>query len=309
MLRRIVSGLLVGGAWLLALRFMPAWLLILILCIMSCACQVEFYGMLKKGRPKLPSSAPWGIAMGSIWLACTFLFPVGSVGELYALPVLGALIAAFMIRVLFYRGERPVEYMAITLFGFFYLPFLLSFIIRLAQWGCTEIGQILPDRSGIYLALYLAAVVKFSDIGGLAFGIPFGKHKLAPSISPKKSWEGLLGGIFFSIIVSISLALIARYVPCGGPLKSMPIWVATILGVFLALAGLLGDLVESRIKREAEIKDSAGLLPGMGGILDMFDSLAFAPVIFYILLRILSICNISKFRFSELKDLLLNVFV
>lgn len=225
--------------------------------------------------------------MGVIWMGYTFLFPIGSVGEPYSLLVLGALVAAFLIRALFRQEKRPVEYIAVTLFGFFYIPFLLSFIIRLAQWGCPEIGQIASDRSGIYLALYLAAVVKFSDIGGLAFGIPFGKHKLAPSISPKKSWEGLFGGMLFSLIVSVALVVIARYVPCGGPLKQVPLWAAIVFGIILAFTGLLGDLIESRIKREADIKDSALLLPGMGGILDMFDSLTLTPVVFYVLLRLL----------------------
>ncbi|MBP5227206.1 MAG: phosphatidate cytidylyltransferase [Kiritimatiellae bacterium] len=287
MVRRIITGLLIGIAWIAALCFMPGWLLCVILCVMSCLCQAEFYGMLRKGVTRLPSSPLWGMALGCIWLVYTYLFPPETAGAAYQLDVLAALVFAFMLRVLFMRGqERPIEYATVTISGFLYLPFMLSFLIRIAQWGSTEIGRIAPDRSGIFMAFFLAAAVKFSDVGGFAFGIPFGKHKLAPTISPKKSWEGLAGSFIVSGIVSVGFVLLAKRFAwlAAGPLETLPIGYALLFSAILVVVGLLGDLVESRFKRAVEIKDSATLLPGLGGFLDMFDSLVFAPAVFYLVL-------------------------
>ena len=269
-----------------ALCFMPGWLLCVILCVMSCRCQAEFYGMLRTGATNLPSGPYWGMAMGCLWLVFVFLFPPGTVGEPYAFGVLALLVFAFLLRVLFMRGARVVEYAVVTLTGFFYLPFMLAFLIRIAQWGATGIGQIAPDRSGIFMAFFLAAAVKFSDVGGFAFGIPFGKHKMVPTISPKKSWEGLVGSFIVSGAVSVGFVLLAKRFAwlAAGPLETLPIGYTLLFSSVLVVVGLLGDLVESRFKREAMIKDSAALLPGLGGILDMFDSLVFAPAVFYVML-------------------------
>ena len=100
----------------------------------------------------------------------------------------------------------------------------------------------------------------------------FGKHKMCPTISPGKSWEGLAGSMFASCVISCAFIKITGF--------SIPKSLA--FGVAAALVGTLGDLVESRIKRECEVKDSATFMPaGMGGFLDMFDSILFAPAIFY----------------------------
>lgn len=287
---RIIAGLLVGLAWILVLCFLPGWTLCALLCIMSCLCQAEFYGMFKNGKTRFSSSPAWGMALGCTWLVYTFVFPPSSSGVASWMWLFPLMIFLFLVRVLFMRRVKPVEYAAMTLLGFLYIPFMLSYLIRIAQWGVphTEIGTLLSDRSGIFLAFFTACAVKFCDIGGFAVGIPFGRHKLMPSISPKKSWEGLLGGILFSVAVSIGLVALAQKVEWirGGPLETLPLYHAAVIGVLMSVVGLLGDLIESRFKREADIKDSAGLLPGLGGILDMFDSLIFAPAALYFYLTL-----------------------
>ncbi len=294
MLHRVLAGLLVGAVWLAALRFMPGWMLFLVMAAMSGICQAEFYKMLSAGRTRFSCSSAWGISLGTLWLAWCYAVspPVAAAAGGFlpqaSVPVLVSLVGVFLARVLFMKQDRPVEYAAVTLLGFFYLPVMFTFLIRIAQWGANGYAQIAPDRTGIYLALFVAAVVKFNDVGGFAFGIPFGKHKLIPQVSPKKSWEGMFGGFLFAILVSLLLTWLAHtyaWVP-GGPLKTLPYPAAAVLGVVLALVGLFGDLVESRIKRDADTKDSSVLLPGLGGILDMFDSLVFAPAVFYLFLQL-----------------------
>ena len=121
---------------------------------------------------------------------------------------------------------------------------------------------------GIPLLFYVICVTKAMDTGGYIFGmassrlLPGGNHKIAPSISPKKSWEGLAGGMLFSIAVS----LIFRHF-CGGSLA-----VHLVHGVVLSLLSFAGDLTESSLKRSAGVKDSAHWIPGMGGVFDVLDS-------------------------------------
>ena len=124
--------------------------------------------------------------------------------------------------------------------------------------------------------LYLIAIVKISDMGGFALGVSSakllkgGNHKLCPTISPNKSWEGLFGSVLASCILSCCFISITHFA----------VWKALGFGVVAALVGTFGDLVESKFKRWVGVKDSSTFMPaGMGGFLDMFDSLLFAPAV------------------------------
>lgn len=131
-------------------------------------------------------------------------------------------------------------------------------------------------KYGSLMMLYLIAIVKFSDMGGFAFGLGSQKifghnHKMCPTISPNKSWEGLLGSVIGSILMSLAFMQIT----------SFSVAKAVIFGVVAALVGTAGDLVESKFKRWVGVKDSSAMkiTNGMGGFLDMFDSLIFAPAL------------------------------
>ena len=139
-------------------------------------------------------------------------------------------------------------------------------------------------RHGNLMLLYVLAIVKISDMGGFAFGMSTarlmkgGNHKLCPSISPNKSWEGLGGSVFGSCLVSC----------CFMPITGFGWGLSLLLGVTAALVGTFGDLVESKFKRWVGVKDSSTMkfTNGMGGILDMLDSLLFAPGVIYLLVRL-----------------------
>ncbi|MBQ6329721.1 MAG: phosphatidate cytidylyltransferase [Kiritimatiellae bacterium] len=146
-------------------------------------------------------------------------------------------------------------------------------VIACGLWALVEIAL----RHGNVILLYVVAIVKFSDVGGFAFGISSsrflkgGNHKLCPSISPGKSWEGLLGSLVFSCAVSCVFL----------PFTGFPFCKALAFGVAAALLGTAGDLVESRFKRWVGVKDSSTMkiTNGMGGVLDMLDSLLIAPAV------------------------------
>ena len=116
---------------------------------------------------------------------------------------------------------------------------------------------------GLWPLLMFVFVIKSSDIGAYAIGSLLGRHKFSPNISPKKSWEGIAGAVVVAVLVAIGFA---------ESCDIMAWWFAVIFGLFFAFVGQLGDLVESMLKRDAEQKDSASVVPGFGGILDIVDS-------------------------------------
>lgn len=158
--------------------------------------------------------------------------------------------------------ERRLKDLAITAFGVLYVGFTLSTIVS---------TRTLP--AGELFVLFVAIVTWAADTGAYYAGTLWGKHLLAPSVSPKKTIEGVGGGLVLS--VAAALAACAWFVP------QLSLVDALILGLLLTVAGLLGDLWESMIKRRVGVKDSGSILPGHGGMLDRLDSLLFTAPTFY----------------------------
>ncbi len=151
-----------------------------------------------------------------------------------------------------------------TIAGILFVGWLLSYLVALR--GLDD------GRNWVFLALFTTFA---SDIAAFFTGRALGRHRLAPNISPGKTWEGTIGGILGAIIVSLCFIL-------PTPLKLNISWVqAILLGFLVSIFGQLGDLVESLFKRNMEVKDSGKLLPGHGGILDRMDSIVFASVVVY----------------------------
>lgn len=160
--------------------------------------------------------------------------------------------------------------------GALYLGLLLAALGDLQGW--PKAGM--PSGGAAALkALYAIAVVWACDTGAYAAGTLFGRHRLWPSVSPKKTWEGLYGGVAVSVLTAGLLA--GPLVPGLGFVRGC------LLGLVAGGAAQLGDLVESRLKRKAGVKDAGGLIPGHGGILDRLDSLMFAAPVFSFGLKLL----------------------
>jgi len=180
------------------------------------------------------------------------------------------------------RDRNPLETMAYTLFGLLYVVWLFNFLTKIVY--LPPRGP-LGETTGQYYVLYLLLVTKFSDMGAYLAGSLFGKHKLVPHISPHKSWEGLVGAIVFATAGSFGLWLL---IP-----ERLAVFTATdvaVLGALLGGAAVIGDLAESIVKRGVEAKDSGGLLPGIGGVLDLIDSVLFtAPILFFYMRLVLGL--------------------
>ncbi len=151
--------------------------------------------------------------------------------------------------------------------GMMITVFALSHTAMLLATG-PEAGP----AGGAGLLLFLVALTQFNDVAQFTWGKLFGKHKIVPKVSPKKTWEGFLGG-FVSTIVLAAFA--------GPYLTPLPSHYAAVAGAIIALSGFLGDITISAFKRDLGVKDSGGLIPGHGGILDRVDSLTYAAPVFY----------------------------
>jgi phosphatidate cytidylyltransferase len=224
-----------------------------------------------------------GMTCAAIFLGGSFLYlrEYGpSAGHDFELAVLVCFILAVFARQIFGpRDRKPFESIVYTLFGLVYIPFLFNFLTKIVYLT----PGIEPDgTSGQYYVLYLLLVTKFGDMGGYFFGLLFGKHPAVPHISPKKTWEGYAGVLFASWIGSwIMWETLAHRLDLFRPVD----WF--VLPVLLAFAGIIGDLAESIIKRSTNTKDSSKVLPGIGGTLDLIDSVLFTAPVLYFYMRLI----------------------
>lgn len=191
--------------------------------------------------------------------------------------VLGmTLIAAFLYY--FIKGSDPFVNLAITLFGFLYLTMTLSCIIDINYFRLDPFV-----KDGRWCFLYLLLVTKITDTTAFFVGKKLGQRKLSPYISPKKTWEGALGGICGALAVSILFFIVVWGFFSESPFE-ITFWQSIWLAILLSITAQFGDLAESLLKRDVGVKDSSHL-PGLGGVLDIVDSLVFTAPLMYIFLQ------------------------
>ena len=179
------------------------------------------------------------------------------------------------------RGIEGLLAVAANLLGFVYIAFLFNFAARITfiAPGANAVPG-LVGSSGAFLLLWLLAVTKFTDMGAYIVGSMIGRHKMIPHVSPGKTWEGFGGALLFS-----QLAACGLYALFPGQLSFFKEWGHVVfLGVLLSILAVIGDLAESVLKRAINAKDSGTMLPGIGGSLDLIDSLCFtAPALYFYL--------------------------
>ncbi len=259
-MRRILTAATLGGLVLLVVKLAPMWVCVAMLMTGIGLGVLEAYRML--GRT---GSRPFGV-LGTI-LAVVLGWSFGGLAPVVSPVVpLVALVVATLVAAMWLRPEPESMYEATvsTLVPVVVFALPLSFMIAL---------RALPGPDGEDLLLLLIVAATFGDTAAFYVGSTFGKHRMAPALSPKKSWEGAIGGLAGAILGAI-LASVWFY-------QSLSSLHAVVLGVVLGALGILGDLAESMFKRALGAKDASRLLPGHGGFLDRFDSLMLgAPVLY-----------------------------
>lgn len=197
---------------------------------------------------------------------------------------LGLFLAGFVVTIALRELVRPemafpIYDIATTMFGVFYVGWLMLHLLLLREMP-RELG--LPYAAGSSFVLYAFLLAWACDTGAYFTGLAFGRHQLAPKVSPKKSVEGAIGG--FLACVGAAFLGNAWFVRDAAGSSYLTPLQTLVLGVLVGVAAQLGDLVESLLKRDARIKDTSDMIPGHGGVLDRFDSLLFtAPVTYYFL--------------------------
>lgn len=261
-------------------RIISDYVFLVIMTFLAVAGLVEFYGLAEKRG--LVCFKGCGVVGGVLLLLGTFLHVTGQLGDHRApahandfettfliLFVLGLCVRQFVSR----SNTAGLLAISTTLFGLMYVPWLLNFIQKINFFpGIADNGK--------FYVLYFILVTKLSDTGAYVVGSLIGRHKMIPRISPGKTWEGFGGAILVSTAASV---IFARW--CGDRLPGMTTLHAVVLGGVLSSTAVVGDLIESLFKREAGLKDSGRLFPGIGGILDLLDSLLFNAPIMYLYLR------------------------
>lgn len=222
---------------------------------------LEFYEMTRREH-RQPNEVFGMLAVAAMPLAAALH------GVTVLTGVVTALLVASLLWHLVFRSVTTTD-TAVTVFGAVYVGFSLSHLVLLRGLDM-----------GLLLTLTTLLSVWANDSFAYLIGATLGRHRMAPRISPKKSWEGFAAGTLFTVVVWLGSYWIAERYMGGAPLSLA--WHA-LLGAAVSAAAVVGDLAESRLKREAGVKDSGRLLPGHGGFLDRHDSLILVSVVVYYL--------------------------
>lgn len=253
-LKRTISGLIFVVTITGALVIGHVAFFIVFLGLMV-ATQYEFYKMTFKThlRPQILLGLFIGIALFS-W---SFLYSLGKVEQITIfgfIPLLGGIFVVELYR----NQHKPIQNIAVTLLGIIYIAVPLSLVNFIVINGSSTRISYSPN-----ILLGLLFLIWSNDTGAYLLGVSMGKHKLFPRISPKKTWEGFVGGLLLTMIVSWVDAIIF-------PEVNLKHWF--VIGFTTAIIGTFGDLVESMFKRSVGVKDSGKFLPSHGGFLDRFDA-------------------------------------
>jgi len=265
LIKRAISSIILISIGVIIIFLLPVWSFSVAVSIFIGLGLYEFFRLDSKNT--FPRSFIYlGIFSGMALPYITYFYrPTGGIWE--ALFFIFVLIALFLIQFTRRESQNAVILIALTLFGVFYVGWFFTYLVKLRFL-----------EHGHKLVAYLLLVTKAGDIGAYLIGSRFGRHPLIPRISPKKSVEGAVGGFLFSVafaVISWSF------------LGWMSFRVIFIGGILIGVFGQLGDLAESLVKRDYQVKDSSPFIPGLGGMLDVMDSILFTAPIFYIYLIII----------------------
>ena len=248
----------------------------------------EFYGMVNANG--LPRFKWLGLAGGVTLVGTLFVYLSGLAKRQLGEPTIGGAaeleLGIFAVLLLALLGRRVFTHPAApsfsmvghTMLGVLYVSWLLGFLLKIYFFAKQAGAGFDPG----YCLLFFILTTKCSDIGAYSLGSLIGRHKMIPSVSPAKTWEGFVG----AILLSTAAAMVMAHYWGPARLGGMTLGHAAALGPVLAVGAVIGDLVESVFKRDSGVKDSGSFFPGIGGILDLLDSLLFNAPLMFLYLRL-----------------------
>lgn len=280
---RLVSTLCIWAILVFSFGFSQDWLLLLLHGIISIVALVEYFRLFPLMGFRRFQWQTYGVAIAYLCLLYSPLvdFEAGWLSQIDGLAValLVTLVVLDRLRTPL-EGFRTLDEIAATVFGFIYCIILFGFVAKVIFLPVTDVDG---NPSAHFYVIYLLAVTKFTDLGAYLIGSLIGRDKMIPHISPGKTWQGFAGAIGMAIATSfVCYWLLGSKIPLITPIHAL------VLAILLALVAVLGDLAESILKRSLEAKDSGHAMPGIGGFLDLIDSIIFTAPLFYIYLLIFS---------------------
>lgn len=285
---RLITGVIIGALVFSCIILGGKWLLCLLLLFIIMASKE--YADILRNKGFLPFFKV--ILIISISM---ILVSASGYDDLIPLVLLAGVIGSFLA--VLFRGRQPyIANVATTILGFL-IAWMPCHVCLIRQMG-PEVSLFgISFRQGLYFLLFIFFVILLTDIAAYFFGMKFGKHKLCPVISPKKTIEGALAGGFFAIVIGLII----------GKLIGISIIHSFILALIVTVMAQLGDLSESLIKRDAGVKDSGNSLPGHGGFLDRADSYLFSVPVAYYYIKYFILSGLSLPIVSEFLKKVLNV--
>ncbi|MDR0393413.1 MAG: phosphatidate cytidylyltransferase [Puniceicoccales bacterium] len=268
MRKRTLSSIFLWGTLLGSVYYFQKSAIVTWIVLVSLFSQIELSKILRAAGLNAWSSF-------DTWIAV--VFPV----TLWFIPltaqVLGSVYLTFLMIICLSAVVKTKNALSLisSLFSFWYIPFNLHFLILFARTAHTNFST-----STLF---WIVAVTKMTDIGGLIIGSTLGKHHLALDVSPQKTWEGVVGGILLACMAGLLIPC------CFHNFTTLSYFQKITFSCILAAGAVVSDLIESLLKRQSRQKDSGGLIPGIGGILDLVDSLLLNAPIGYFLIKYCSI--------------------
>jgi phosphatidate cytidylyltransferase len=261
LIKRTISTIVLLSFVYFLIYVFPNWAFCVVVALFVALGQIEFFRMVTNRNIFVYKY--FGVIAGTlIPLVVFFADGSGKMMNFETMLIVVASLFAFTLQ--FTRKDNARDHListALTLFSLFYIGWFFSFFMKI---------KMLQD--GANLVAFLVIVTKATDIGAYLIGSRLGRSELIPRISPKKTKEGTIGGVIVSVVISITLG---RY------LTGFSFLHLFIMGIILSIVGQVGDLAESLIKRDCNVKDSGSYVAGIGGILDLIDSLLFTAPVFY----------------------------
>jgi len=258
-----------------------SWAYLGLIAVLALIATLEYFRMLKAA--KVPCHPRLGLAVAAGYCAALQIpLAMGHQPEptVDGLFLFAAVAGAFTLQLRHpVRGLESLLSVAANALGFVYIAYLFNFLSRIIFLTDGTVAGKVADQ-GAYLMLWVLAVTKFTDMGAYITGSMIGRHKMIPHISPGKTWEGFGGALLFSQLAGCGLfALFPGHLAIFGNYGHV-----VALGFLLAILAVIGDLAESVVKRALDAKDSGRMLPGIGGSLDLIDSVCFtAPATYFYL--------------------------
>jgi phosphatidate cytidylyltransferase len=264
---RVITGVVGLPLVVLAIWFGDPWpWFSLLMAAVAAAGTYEFYRM-----ANLDSKEPL-LYLGLLWALALLLSRQFGGSDVLSAVITAAILISLISLLVRPSRQQALHKWAWMAAGALYVGWMLGY------W--LDLRGLADGRNWVYLAMLTTFA---NDTGAYFIGRARGRHKMAPAISPAKTWEGALAGLISAVVAAVLIAVVLRLISVrlGGPVFAFEYWQIILLGFLVSLFAQLGDLVESLLKRNTGTKESGNLLPGHGGILDRFDSLIFVGAVAY----------------------------